>query len=176
MSGGGAMKFPLCITHRKQTASFRIVGLMTLAIVPLGLMLATVNTPAYGQTSDDVSNSATATNPSPVEWTQFHRDNMQFWNPAMNSRQAFNAYGRLPSSFEANQGQTDGRVRFLARGRGYSLFLTPEEAVLAFRKVGKRALPAGAHSGFIDFAKRGVEPKSESVLRMRLAGANAAVP
>ncbi len=34
-------------------------------------------------------------------------------------------YGRLPLSFEANQGQTDDQVKFLARGRGYTLFLTP---------------------------------------------------
>src|SRR5437868_15205016 len=41
------------------------------------------------------------------------------------------AYGRLPLSFEANQGQTDRRVQFLSRGSGYTLFLTPCEAVLA---------------------------------------------
>src|SRR5207247_5472713 len=40
------------------------------------------------------------------------------------------AYGNLPLSFEANQGQSDAQVQFLARGRGYSLFLTPTEAVL----------------------------------------------
>jgi hypothetical protein len=34
-------------------------------------------------------------------------------------------------SFEANTGQTDQRVKFLARGEGYSLFLTPTEAVLS---------------------------------------------
>jgi len=43
-------------------------------------------------------------------------------------------YGRLPLSFEANQGQTDSQVKFLSRGRGYSLFLTPKEAVLVLRK------------------------------------------
>jgi len=31
-------------------------------------------------------------------------------------------YGKLPLSFEVNQGQSDGRVEFLARGQGYSLF------------------------------------------------------
>ena len=34
------------------------------------------------------------------------------------------SYGKLPLSFEANQGQTDSQVKFLARGRGYTLFLT----------------------------------------------------
>jgi YVTN family beta-propeller protein len=34
-------------------------------------------------------------------------------------------YGKLPLSFEANQGQVDGKVSFLSRGSGYTLFLTP---------------------------------------------------
>jgi hypothetical protein len=43
-------------------------------------------------------------------------------------------YGKLPLSFEANQGQTDPQVRFLSRGNGYSLFLTNNFAVLALTK------------------------------------------
>lgn len=39
------------------------------------------------------------------------------------------AYGKLPLSFEVNQGQADPQVRFLSRGQGYSLFLTPTEIV-----------------------------------------------
>src|SRR2546422_1798207 len=41
------------------------------------------------------------------------------------------SYGKLPLYFEANRGQTDRQVKFLNRGRGYSLFLTPTEAILA---------------------------------------------
>ena len=41
------------------------------------------------------------------------------------------SYGKLPISFEVNQGQTDGSVQFLARGAGYTLFLTAGEAVLS---------------------------------------------
>src|SRR5215471_7428349 len=44
------------------------------------------------------------------------------------------AFGKLPLSFEANQGQTDPRVKFLSRGSGYSLFLTRGEAALALGK------------------------------------------
>jgi hypothetical protein len=40
------------------------------------------------------------------------------------------AYGQLPLTFEKNDGQLDPAVRFFARGRGYSLFLTPTEAAL----------------------------------------------
>src|SRR5467141_3815831 len=43
---------------------------------------------------------------------------------------ASEAYGRLPLHFEANRGQTHEDVRFLARGPGYSLYLTAGEAVL----------------------------------------------
>jgi hypothetical protein len=39
-------------------------------------------------------------------------------------------YGKLPLSFEPNQGQTDPQVRFLSRGKGHSLFLTDSAAVL----------------------------------------------
>jgi len=50
---------------------------------------------------------------------------------AISSKQLQAAYGKLPLSFEANLGQTDDSVKFLSRGSGYSLFLTPTEAVLA---------------------------------------------
>src|SRR5260370_2313184 len=46
---------------------------------------------------------------------------------------AGNTYGKLPLSFEPNQGQTDARVKFLARVQGYTLFVTSTEAVLAGR-------------------------------------------
>ncbi|HKO96282.1 MAG TPA: SBBP repeat-containing protein [Pyrinomonadaceae bacterium] len=50
------------------------------------------------------------------------------------------AYGKLPLRFEVNQGQTDSQARFLIRGRGYSLFLTPTESVMVLRRssVAKR--------------------------------------
>ena len=63
---------------------------------------------------------------------------------------------RLPLSFEANQGQTDPRVKFLARGPGYTLFLTPTEAVLSLSP------PAAAPSDL-----------PERALRVRLVGADA---
>jgi hypothetical protein len=45
-------------------------------------------------------------------------------------QQAAVNYDKLPLSFEANVGQTDRAVQFLARGPGYSLFLTATEAVM----------------------------------------------
>src|SRR5438552_11313279 len=41
------------------------------------------------------------------------------------------SYGRIEMGFEANEGQTDHSVNFLARGAGYTLFLEPDEGVLA---------------------------------------------
>ncbi|PYS60700.1 MAG: hypothetical protein DMF74_18055, partial [Acidobacteria bacterium] len=80
-------------------------------------------------------------------------------------------YGRLPLSFEANQGQTDQRVNFVSRGGGYNLFLTPAEAVLRLRIADRKSrneLTKGpAHRAI---AKPG-NPKS-AVLRMKFIGAN----
>jgi hypothetical protein len=83
-------------------------------------------------------------------------------------------YGKLPLSFEANGGQTDAQVKFLSRGKGYSLFLTGNEAVIALKKPASHSPKRKGLSG------RGlVEPQKQSagegtVLRMQLAGANAA--
>src|SRR5690242_1422784 len=60
------------------------------------------------------------------------------------------AYAR-PLSFEANQGQTDSRVRFLSRGSGYTLFLDATGVALALQ---------GSHGA--------------AALRMRIAGAGPA--
>ena len=54
------------------------------------------------------------------------------------------AYGKLPLSFEVNQGQTDATVKFFSRGAGYALFLTGDEAVLAMRESGVRSQKSGA--------------------------------
>ena len=43
------------------------------------------------------------------------------------------SYGKLPISFEPNQGQAEVGVQYLASGAGYRLFLTPVEMVLTFR-------------------------------------------
>lgn len=51
--------------------------------------------------------------------------------------QARTNYGKLPISFEANRGQTDAEVRYLSRSAGFSLFLTPTEAVLSLKAPAK---------------------------------------
>src|SRR5512145_1607004 len=67
-------------------------------------------------------------------------------------------YGRLPMSFEVNQGQTDPQVRFLSRGSGYTLFLARTEAVLALRKA-----TAQKSRQTTDVALAGLEPETAPV-------------
>lgn len=55
------------------------------------------------------------------------------------------AFGRLPLHFEANLGQTDPQVRFLARAPGYTMFFTPQEAVLSRPSGDVRLRLNGAH-------------------------------
>ena len=78
------------------------------------------------------------------------------------------SYGKLPLHFEANQGQTHQDVRFLARGPGYSLYLTAGEAVLVLTQPNpdaKRDLRSTPE-------RRGTQPRGTPVVvRMSLVGA-----
>ncbi|HWY57841.1 MAG TPA: SBBP repeat-containing protein [Terriglobales bacterium] len=77
-------------------------------------------------------------------------------SPVRDTKRVLADYRHLPLIFEPNRGQTDARVRFLARGNGYGLYLTAQEAVLALR-----------HS---DSASQGT-----SAVTMKLVGATSAV-
>ena len=79
------------------------------------------------------------------------------------------AYGKLPLHFEANRGQTHEDVRFLARGPGFSLFLTPTGAALTLIKPESLARKPAARS-----RAESRKPVTGSVLRMSFAGANPA--
>ncbi len=113
---------------------------------------------------------------------------------AAKNMQLASAYGKLPLSFEANQGQTDPHVKFISRGSGYSLFLTPTEAVLALSSstsresnvesrnpeaegAGLLSRPAAANEFLKKRSAADLQDKSalqETVLRMKLLGANPA--
>jgi hypothetical protein len=85
-------------------------------------------------------------------------------------------YGHLPLSFEANAGQTDSQVKFLSRGRGYGLFLTGDEAVLKLQKAesGKQKAEASVATGIAPQTTDNGQLTTDSVLRMKLLGANTA--
>src|SRR5438067_1250445 len=54
--------------------------------------------------------------------------------PPANRARLTEAYGKIPMAFETNIGQMDQRVRFKARGTGYALFLTAEDAALSLQR------------------------------------------
>jgi hypothetical protein len=87
-------------------------------------------------------------------------------SPKPQLRQGF---ARIPLSFEANKGQTDKEVDYLARGLGYILFLTPREAVLTL---------SPPQSGFRSGKNQGRRPTAAqsdaAVVRMQLLGGNPA--
>src|SRR5262249_40381948 len=58
-------------------------------------------------------------------------------------------YAKLPLSFEANVGQTDTAVQFLARGSGYGLYLTGTEAVMVLKPAAD-VRPAVLHMQLLD--------------------------
>src|SRR5215813_1682634 len=101
---------------------------------------------------------------------------------------ALKSYGQLPLRFEANRGQTDARVKFLARGQEFALFLTGNEAVLDLRKPNQKAsgrqlanialrsrFEAAAPSGLYGLAPsgpKGIARLPNTVVRMKLVGAS----
>jgi Beta-propeller repeat/Domain of unknown function DUF11 len=87
--------------------------------------------------------------PTPIQFANFESSRQIFASERASSQQTPTAQGRqqvlatyshLPFIFEPNQGQTDARVKFQARGSGYGLYLTADEAVLALQ--GSAARPA----------------------------------
>jgi len=79
--------------------------------------------------------------------------------------------GKVPLAFEANVGQTDPQVRYLARGNGYTAFLTANGAVLALSKRLPRhsmTLPSDAAG-----SERGSYDTLSATVRMRFQHATA---
>ncbi len=78
------------------------------------------------------------------------------------------AFGRLPMSFEVNQGQVDDAVKYLSRGHGYQAFLTDSEAVLVLQNQSADRLE---ESGI---AKSQIQNPKSNVLRFKLQDARSA--
>ncbi len=57
-------------------------------------------------------------------------------SPALPRQTSLRRSYALPLSFEANQGQMDSAVKYVARGDGYTLFLTSDATVLGLRGAG----------------------------------------
>ncbi len=84
----------------------------------------------------------------------------------------FSAYGKLPLSFEENQGQTDGRVKFLVRGNGYTVFLTKNQTT-TLRLTAPAQAPALPHDRAWRSSTGVAPPKGpDAVVRLALVGSN----
>jgi len=82
------------------------------------------------------------------------------------------AYGKLPLSFEENQGQTAREVRYVSHGNGYELFLTSQEAVLALRSGTDYDLSPLHRTAYIQAIREARRISQMTVIRMQLDGAN----
>ena len=82
--------------------------------------------------------------------------------------------GALPLAFEANRGQTDPRVKYMARGEGYTLFLTANDAVFSFNspRSNNTRSRVGRELTTQSNSISGGNPQANSVVRMKLIGGN----
>jgi len=83
---------------------------------------------------------------------------------AQQTRPVVNA--QMPLTFEANQGQTDARVAFLSRGKGYTAFLTAGGMVLSLRPV-----DSAMAQGIAEVAKTKSMQLPHTTLQFTLVGA-----
>ena len=83
------------------------------------------------------------------------------------SAKVVHEYAKLPMGFEPNVGQADAKAKFLARGEGYTVFLTPGEAVLGLRN-GTATKPRELERDSVASPER----RSGDTLRVKLIGAN----
>jgi hypothetical protein len=85
-------------------------------------------------------------------------------------------YRSLPLSFEANQGQFDTQVKFSSRGHGYSLFLTPREAIMVLRTSQATTVSQddffGSGETNSDADNPAVDGLEQAMVRMQLVGGN----
>src|ERR1700684_3218468 len=70
-------------------------------------------------------------------------------------------YAKTPLAFEANLGQANSEAKFLARGSGYEIFLTPKESVFVLQTPGQVSKPK---------TQKFAATSSASILRMSLVG------
>lgn len=89
------------------------------------------------------------------------------------------AYTTLPMAFEKNRGQTDPRVKYLARGKGYTVFLTSNESVISLSRPGESAVTQALRDRRAGFTRSrklsrpnaSTGQHSVAVLRMKMPGA-----
>lgn len=91
--------------------------------------------------------------------------------PTFTHRPVLTQMHGMPLQFEANHGQVDDQVKFLARGKGYTLFLTPTESVMVLQQQATTAQSENRADADL-LTKSAPVPVQQSVVRMKLEGAN----
>lgn len=85
------------------------------------------------------------------------------------------SYGKLPLTFEANQGQTDARVKFLARGSGYTVFLADDEST-TFRLTDGNARSRQRENPLPSKSSSARPKTTDAVVRLSLVGSSSHAP
>ena len=151
------------------TALVLILPLLSVAAPPTGIE------PLAARTSATSRPSAENADAGPSE-RSFPFDRLEVGPTPLVNRDAAArtqpVYGRLPLSFEANQGQTDSRVKFLSRGGGSTLFLTSTEAVVVLTRPVAKSKRGKFSLVKPDLTQPG--KVTRTIVRMGLFGANPA--
>lgn len=137
---------------------------MRIRFLPSAILISALAGLPIAATSSAQSNSAVA------QLADGNRSELKTPAPEIRGKIAA-GYGKLPISFEANRGQTDKHVNFIARGSGYGLYLNGQEAVLALHAPQPKETPSA-----IDLLTKShpLPPVKTDVVRMQLRDANPA--
>jgi hypothetical protein len=132
----------------------RIAGLVMagLGLIALAALILHVNRVQRVSSPNVAAGSNATTRPVPTSVTD--------WAQAMR---------KSPMTFQANEGQTDAEVRYVAHGAGYELFLTDREAVVTLRQPAARPTKPVVR---IRGMRENVHAAKNSVVRLQLDGAN----
>lgn len=144
----------LKLSHKLMPA----VGVIAIAIVA---MLAMVGTGKLRVPAVKATNSLAAPSSQP---------------PALSAQQRGRVRATLealPLAFEANRGQTDPQVKYMARGNGYTVFLTPDDTVFAVHSSSSSSSASGKFATrSAAKAVRASGPEITAAVHMKLVGAN----
>jgi hypothetical protein len=147
------MRYPIC-------SVLRTTGCLDTAISIFAILFICISILPNGSAANRALKGASAADPiHPQSETQ------ETNSVALESGKR--SYGKLPLSFEVNNGQADSSIKFLSRGNGYTVFLTSTEAVLSLR----RGSIKDNQRPLVDHAKTN-ESVASRVIRLKSIGSN----
>ncbi len=157
-----------------------VVG-MGIGLCLCGIVLAFISGMPPGKTAKAAANAAISRQDS--SWPALAQPTV---SEASLRSSVDRTFAKLPLAFEPNQGQVNPEAKFVAHGDGYTLLLTPREAVFALSGLSngraekaQRARQTKASGGFLPDLARQVHNSGPfgdrqhlQLFRMKLAGAN----